>query len=308
MNKKTIFLIFITLMFIIICSSFVFAKYYVAETQLLNNKDIVNINDIYEKVDLNNMKGDNNSKILNKKDYVDLGNSYLTNLKLTDKKINEESYKIEVYNNNLLDMKEVILYDDNIKITLDAETNKIVSFVSNKIDFPKNLLSKEQVEPIAMSMLNNFRDEGEYTLISLNEFDDEIYQAKFAKKYGEYINIGELISFSFSPQTKEILTFAKKNMTFANNEIKLSKEEAELIAKNFLNKSVATDIESMSIEIVMPNNTLKQPLSDGNLYKSAKQTRLAYVITLNNDNKNKIYIDCTTGEIIGSEIILGGEL
>ena len=78
------------------------------------------------------------------------------------------------------------------------------------------------------------------------------------------------------------------------------------IAKKYLEKSVATEM-TISLDIVMPNYGLNDALLDGRLYKHANQTRLAYVCSFNNEAQTKIYIDCTTGEAIGTSRLLGGE-
>jgi len=88
--------------------------------------------------------------------------------------------------------------------------------------------------------------------------------------------------------------------------IKLTEEQVKMIANNYLEKSVGTEMK-IYLNIVMPNVGLKPILPDTRVYKEAKETRLAYVCEFNNEARKKIYIDCTTGEAIGMSRVLGGE-
>ena len=138
------------------------------------------------------------------------------------------------------------------------------------------------------------------------QFDEEIWRASFVKKYDELINPEENVKFSFAPQTKEIVTLAVNSINYDNNEVLISKEEAEKIAQNYLAQSTA-DKMTMEIGIVRPNYFFEKKLNPGKLYKKVNYTRKAYIFTFNNVSKSKIYIDCTTGEVIGGDIIMGGE-
>ena len=86
------------------------------------------------------------------------------------------------------------------------------------------------------------------------------------------------------------------NVTFKNNNQ----------AEKYLTKSTATDMD-VSIEIVIPNYSLKTNLEYNQVYKNPTETRLAYVYKFNNDSQTMLYIDCSTGEVIGCDMLLGGD-
>ena len=46
---------------------------------------------------------------------------------------------------------------------------------------------------------------------------------------------------------------------------------------------------------------------DESIYVKIGETRQAYVAKFNNESASTLYIDATTGEIIGGDMILGGE-
>lgn len=310
MNKKILIISSGAIFLIVLISSIVFANSInkiSQETKELNLKDTVNIDDTYIKLDTKSTKSENSMDKVNETTKIQVADKYLETFKLTNKKINTANTTVEIYKNNLNNITEAVIYNSDMIVTLNNDTGELISYINNKNSFDKNTLSKSSVKTKAFEILKNIDGSNEYELISLEQFDEEIYQAKFAKKYGKYINIGELISFSFAPQTSEIVTFAQKSVPFANNEIKLSEEDARKIAQNYLEKSTATEILSISLEVVQPNYALNEALENGKLYKTPNQTRLAYVCNFNNSAQTKIYIDCTTGEAIGADLLLGGD-
>lgn len=310
MNKKILIISLAAIFLIILISSIVFAdsiNKISQKTKELNLKDTVNIDDTYIKLDSKNTKGTNSMNKENEIAKIKVADKYLETFKLTNKKINTANTTVEVYKNNLNNITEAVISNSDMIVTLNNDTGELISYINNKTSFEKNTLSKASVQTKALEILKNIDNSNEYELISLEQFDEEIYQAKFGKRYGKYINPGELISFSFAPQTSEIVTFAQKSVPFANNEVKLSEEDARKIVQDYLEKSTATEISSISLEIVQPNYALNEKLENGNLYKNPNQTRLAYVCNFNNSAQTKIYIDCTTGEAIGADLLLGGD-
>lgn len=309
MNKKILIISSGAIFLIILISSIVFANSITKDTQEVkksNLKDAVNIDDTYIKLDSKNAKSVSSMNKENEIAKMKVANNYLETFKLTDKKINITDAKIEVYRNNLDNITETVISNSDMIVTLNNDTGKLISYINNKTNFEKNTLSKASVQAKAFEILMNIDNSNDYELISLEPFDEEIYRAKFAKKYGKYVNPGELISFSFAPQTSEIVTFAQKSVPFADNEIKLNEEDARKIAEEFLEKLDADDV-SLSLKIVVPNSGLEPVLEEGKVYKNAVQTYLAYICKFNNSYASEIYIDCSTGEIIGTNGLLGGE-
>ena len=90
------------------------------------------------------------------------------------------------------------------------------------------------------------------------------------------------------------------DIKYENNSIILTEDEAKSIAQKHIN----SDIVDSNIEIVIPNYSLEK---NSNIYKNINRARKAYVITLDDTLKTKIYIDATTGDAIGCNNPLGGE-
>jgi hypothetical protein len=269
----------------------------------INLKNTISIDDSYVKVNTNSKS----LNALNTASSIQKADTYLTTFKLTDKKIDTTDTTVSIYQNNLDSITETVISNKDMIVKLNSKTGELISYISNETNFEKNTLSEKEIEKKALKILKNIANPEEYELILLEQFDDEIYRVKFSKKYGEHVNPGELISFSFAPQTSEIITFAQKSVPFANNQVILTEENARQIAEQYLDKSKATAISSVSLEIVKPNSGLEQPLTNGQLYIKSQETRLAYVFTFNNSARTKIFIDSTTGQAIGMDKTLGGD-
>lgn len=231
---------------------------------------------------------------LSKESLIELANTYLDTYKFTDKKFSVESAEIRNYKNDADNVEVISIYDSDISVEIDKNTNQFLSFSDGISDNLKECnLSEQEIEKRAWELLGKFANVDDYKLRSLDQFDEEIYIAKFAKKYGEYANIGERINFSFAPQTSEIITFHKANIPFANNKIILKEEHAKKIAQKYIGETTATEIE-VSLEIVRPDKWTEE----GKKYRN--ETRLAYVCKFNDEDRTEIYVDCTTGGVIGT--------
>lgn len=300
MNKKILITLF-SILSIVVISSAVFATFNGTSSTndkvIISNELVLDINDTYVKLDCSNID-------VNK--YIQLVEKYLNTYHFIDGMIDTSNIKIESYDNNLDSISEIVLSNSDMIAVINSKTDELISYINQKTNFEKNSLSKAEINEVALGIFENIDNIQNYKIISLTQFDDEIYQAKFCKKYGKYINPGELISFSFAPQTREILTFSKKSIPFANNSIQIDENTSREIARKYFEQSSATDM-SLSLEIVVPNYCLTNSLDTNQVYKKAVETRLAYVYRFNNPSHTEIYIDCTTGEVIGIDMMLGGD-
>ena len=269
----------------------------------INLKNTISIDDSYIKVNTSSRS----LNALNTASSIQKADTYLTTFKLTDKKIDTTDATVSVYQNNLDSITETVISNKDMIVKLNSKTGELISYISNETEFEKNTLSEKEIEKKALEILKNIANPNEYELVLLEQFDDEIYRVQFAKKYGERVNVGELISFSFAPQTSEIVTFAQKAVPFANNQVALTEETARQIAQQYLDRSTATEISAVSLDIIQPNSGLEPALTNGQVYVKNNQARLAYIFTFNNSAETQIYIDCTTGEVIGTDKILGGD-
>lgn len=74
------------------------------------------------------------------------------------------------------------------------------------------------------------------------------------------------------------------------------------IAENYLDKSSANNM-TMTKEIIRPNFFYKQLEGYSNIYANINQYRNAYVFTFDNNAQSQVYVDCSTGEVIGGHIM-----
>lgn len=246
----------------------------------------------------NSNKKEDPPQELSKESLVELANTYLDTYKFTDKRFSSESTEIRNYKDDVDNIEVISIYDSNISVEIDKNTNQFLSFMGDISDNLKECnLSEQEIEKRAWELLGKFANVDDYKLRSLDQFDEEIYMAKFAKKYGEYANMGECINFSFAPQTSELIGFHKKYIPFADNKIILKEEHARKIAMKHIGETTATEI-NVSLEIVRANNGT----GEGKKYRN--ETRLAYICKFNDRDETEVYVDCTTGEILGMSQLL----
>ena len=299
MKKKIGIIIIIAVLISLISGIIVYAydKEIKIKSKLFTNEDKILIEDSYV---------ENGLTKATYKNIPQLVQENLVKYKL-DGNVND--YKIKYIKNNI-DMREemVIETEDNI-MTLNSNTNEFISYVNKKEEFLKNEFSKEETKNIADCIFAdlNICNVNDYKLVFFENFDEDIWMAGYAKKYGDLVNTGEQIRFSFAPQTREIVTLAVSNIEYDDNEVNVSEETAKKVAKEFLDKSTATDIINIYIDIVRPNELLDKNLKEGETYAKKQYMRKAYVCEFNNEDKTKIYIDCESGDFLGGSITLGGE-
>lgn len=187
-------------------------------------------------------------------------------------------------------------------VTLNPTTGDLISFSQKDLgSIKENLLSDEELFNLAQTLFNQINMHTDYEFYSLKPFDEEIWIATFAKKYNDLFNPGEAIKFAFSGNSNNIVNLHILNYTFANNQINISESQAYNIAQRFINMVNATDY-NVELQIVQPNYYW-QPIAN---YSSITTFRLAYVFTCNNDEHTQIFIDASTGEVIGGNSIMKG--
>lgn len=241
-----------------------------------------------------------NSTTSSKEDSIQIANQLLNKYNITVPQAKNRDIEVKQYTNNLKGREETSVSSKDYIVTYNTTTQDFISYINNKASFEKVTMGKSDIKAIALEIFNNIKSDefSNYTLTLLEAFDDEIYRAKFTKKYGDLLNNAESISFSFAPQSKEIVTFAVNRCLYADNEIKVTEAEAKEIASNF--KSIYnSNTVTIKIEIVIPNHFYSEIPEENKLYKDSTVCRKAYVIYANDTIDTRIYVDCTTGEIIG---------
>jgi len=307
MNKKiwgVVGIVFVVLTLIIIITTTVQAQ---NQETILDGKKIGTIADAYVEIDSTSALSRSSEKS-NNEIYAKATN-FVEKIGVSTNKFNESESTIKYFSNELESRLETKIYNTEATLTLNTTTGDLISYVSKRDTFPTNTLTKEEIQKKAQLIFKSIEIEeaNNYKLTLLEEFDEEIWRAEFHKYYDGKKCIGESVKFSFAPENNEIVTLAINNNKYENNEIKITQEEANEIAKDYLNISSATEM-TMSVEIVKPNYFYRQILEkDSNIYANINECRNAYVFTFNNEAQSKVYVDCTTGEVIGGDMKLGGE-
>lgn len=290
--KKKIKMLLLVLLTIMLSLTVVFAINN-KKLDIISKDDTISIENGYEKKELYK----NSIEIENIKIYLNEINVSHNNFE------NIKSYEVKDKINDL----ELIEYsNDDFILSVNKKTNELSSYINNKTSFPKCNLSKKEVESKAIELFSTFKikDKKDYILNYVTKFDDEIWRANFVKSYDGLKNPGEAINISFAPTTNEIITLAIIKNEYNNNEIKISEEDALKIAQKYINRSITPKVKEVKIDIVKPNQMFKKVVKN-KMYKHINKMRKAYVIILENDSK--IYVDVTTGEILGGDCMLGDE-
>ena len=125
-------------------------------------------------------------------------------------------------------------------------------------------------------------------------------------------NPGETVKSYLSPQDGEFNSFTIHTTKYANNEIKLSENKARKIVEAFAKEDGKRKFEGIkvanmkvSVEIVIPNYTFEKLIVNGYTQRYLPETRRAYVFTYGDIFPFRIYVDCTTGEILGGDEVIG---
>lgn len=310
MTKKTFIILLLVLIATVILGTLAFATIGNNEEQekILTGKKIMSVQESYKEVEDSSKSISNSKAVTNDNAVLNKANEYLENINVDSTTFTTQNSTIQKFNNALESKQELVISNEKATIKIDSQTGELLSFVNNKNNFTVNTLSDTAIQQKAIEIFNNLDniDKENYKLLYVEKFDDEIWRAGFGKKYGDLINSAESVKFSFCPQTSEIVTLAVNRIEFDDNKIVISENDARRIAQPYLNKSIATNMD-IKVEIVNPNYFYEEASDDGSIYANINRTRRAYICTFNNESKSQVFIDCTTGEVIGGNMIAGGE-
>lgn len=303
--KRKVVLFLLCIIAIMLLGTVVFATMNNNENQnkILTGEKVSSVGETYTEVNLQNRMIGVNSNIPS----LEKANQYLKDINIDTTTFTTENSTVKRFNNALDSKEEVVISNNEATIKIDNQTGDLITYINNKETFTVNSLDDTTVKEKAIKIFNNLNNvyKDSYELIYLEKFDDEIWRAGFAKKYDDLVNQAENIKFSFCPETEEIVTLVINNADFDNNEIVLTENDARNIAQPYLNKSIANNM-NIKIEIVKPNYFYAEVSEDDSVYTNVNRTRRAYVCTFDNEAESKVFIDCTTGEIIGGDMNVGG--
>lgn len=225
-------------------------------------------------------------------------------------------------------------------ISISARTGELNSFTDKGLAY-RNIKTDNIGEETAKQYADNIFSElnynnGDFEFMNCNEVNYslndklvKLWEAKYVKEYGDIYNPYEFVDVNFFIDNGD-LKIRKINKVkqgkYAENPIKVSKEDAIEVAKNKEMEFTSDEISSITIElgirkmntyIYRLENSINFQNNDETDYKMEKieseEARNVWIIEIrhiNNDisketNVNKAYyIDTTTKEIIGGKEIL----
>ncbi len=127
------------------------------------------------------------------------------------------------------------LSDENFEIEINSFTNKVIYYKDNyDITQIQTNLEEDEAKKTLEEILQKYYIPTEYELKTLekDEITDCLWYAQLCQKEDGIFNEYKQIEFNFIPEIKRIISMSFRDYEFANNEIKLTKEEAEKIAKS----------------------------------------------------------------------------
>lgn len=201
--------------------------------------------------------------------------------------------------------KKIWTVSDNYTETkIDAETGDLIQTLSKKQEYTDSNCTEDEAKVIANELYKNLDIKNEYKDYQLNgviKFDDELWIANFSKKYGDLYNDFESVKITFAPADKQVKIVSIINQgIYENNSVSISEDEAKDIAKKQINSNSNSKVK---LAIVQPNYFFKDK-NNYLTYKEVEKTRTAYIVSLEDENKTIVYVDATTGEVIGGDVAL----
>ena len=127
------------------------------------------------------------------------------------------------------------LSDENFEIEINSFTNKVIYYKDNyDITQIQTNLEEDEAKKTLEEILQKYYIPTEYELKTLEkeEITDCLWYAQLCQKEDGIFNEYKQIEFNFIPEIKRIISMSFRDYEFANNEIKLTKEEADKIAKS----------------------------------------------------------------------------
>ena len=274
--------------------------------------------------------------IISKQDAIESAKKEIKRFGLEVKE--EDITKVEIVKAPNYDQITYLIETSKLQINVDAKTSKLINFniengyTSEEIE--KLTSSKEEIIEVAKNKLKEYGFGEEYKLsyISCNNQDNQekayFWYLWFSKEYDGLSNPAETINITIIPKVNLVTRLNIIDEPFDNNEVVISKEEAINIAKekekiiNTENYKVEACEAELAIRRINPEVYLKEnnlsrgnetvTLEDGtkfsyNVYKMNGRARRAYVVEFSYgeerefNRKREIYVDATTGEVIGGE-------
>jgi len=215
MNKKVKTIVVLSIMLVILLGCI--AVYSVngdRNEKILKKEEISSIDNINKKID--KINGETNN--ITDEEVKSIANNFINKLNnekmeiVRNKNIlqNKEEH-IERIKNELEDKEEILVSNKIGAVEIDAKTRKIIGYVNNNKNYKNSKnFNKENVIKISKDILKNINIDNivdnfkEYTHISAEEFDEEIWRVTFIKDYNGFRKSWRSNSIIYLPCNKRI--------------------------------------------------------------------------------------------------------
>lgn len=213
-------------------------------------------------------------------------------------KNDESDYKIQLITNNVTDEKYFRMIGSGATIDIIQKTGEIRRYINaNPDDFILGTsYAKDKTENIAKKIMESnelLQANKNYELKEIKENSNYFPTACFK----DSIN-NKMLYMIFNPDNEEIAIIITKAIPVSeNNEVKIDEETAKNIALNKVNL-LDKNILKVEQKEVIPNSMF---LEAGYYYSDINIKRNAYVISFDTISKLQVFVDATTGEILGGD-------
>lgn len=209
----------------------------------------------------------------------------------------ESDLKIQAITNNITNEKYYRLTGEGARIEVLQGNGQLRSYINTKpteyIDgtsFDKEKITNAANDILASNELLKVNQN--YKLIEIEESSTYYPTAWFQDNEKQ-----KLMFIIFNPDSQEIMAIGTKAIPVSeNNEIKIDANTAKNIAMKQVNLTEEYVFSIKQSEVV-PN----QMFLESGYYSNLNIKRNAYIICFDNDWKLQVYVDATTGEIIGGD-------
>lgn len=212
-------------------------------------------------------------------------------LEQMDLTINEEFYEIQSVQHSIALTKD---------LTLRAFTDNTFNY---DIPTSTDVLSAKSFITDTLSKLNLTT---EYSLVNLEKFGDNLWEAVFATKIDGLINYYDSVKIYFCPLQKKIAALRVHSSKYVANDFSsrdtsISEKDAQAIVVTTFTDVSQENIISITPVLTKPNNFFTR--KNGEDILTENKVTKAWCVTLKNDTTCLVYIDCITGNIIGGDCI-----
>ncbi|MCI8965334.1 MAG: hypothetical protein HFJ43_03150 [Clostridia bacterium] len=214
---------------------------------------------------------------------------FIENLNNSEEKINSISKESDSTTNSTFYKVDT----DNYTLRLDEDNKDVIGIYSKTIsDDVISSSSKNEAKDFITAKYAELNLPSEYDLVYLEKFDDVLWEADFQKEYNGVYNKYEAVKVFFTPETKEIAALSVFDTPYSDEkEVNITSEEA----KNKANDNLELDSKIVDSELtIVQGNEYFNEETDTDLHK-------AWV--LSTEKNEFVFVDASTGDIIGGDCI-----